>query len=113
MAEATIQVELVWADEAGQMQSRALVLPLDCTIEAAQRLAACEGSGAAPPQGLPAGVWGQRRPPQAVLADGDRLELYRPLKVDPKLARRERFARQGARATGLFAKRRPEAKSGY
>ena len=113
MAEATLQVELLWADEAGQVHSRALALPLGCTVEAALRLAACEGSGAVPPRGLSAGVWGQRRPPQAVLADGDRLELYRPLKVDPKRARRERFARQGARASGLFAKRRPEARSGY
>jgi sulfur carrier protein len=41
------------------------------------------------------------------------VELYRPLKVDPKLARRERFNRQGAGTTGLFAKRRAGAKSGY
>jgi sulfur carrier protein len=47
------------------------------------------------------------------LQDGDRLEIYRPLKVDPKVARRERFARQGAKTTGLFAKRRPGAKAGY
>ena len=106
MAESTIQVELVWADDAGHAQSMALVLPARCTIEAALQLAACEPHAAAPlPLDLPAGVWGQRKSAQTVLADGDRLELYRPLKVDPKRARRERFARQGARATGLFAKR--------
>ena len=43
----------------------------------------------------------------------DRVEVYRPLKVDPKVARRERFARQGARTTGLFARQRPGGKSGY
>ncbi|HYP70717.1 MAG TPA: RnfH family protein, partial [Variovorax sp.] len=47
------------------------------------------------------------------LKDGDRLELCRDLVVDPKVARRERFARQGARGTGLFAKRRTGAKAGY
>jgi hypothetical protein len=41
------------------------------------------------------------------------VELYRPLLVDPKVARRERFRRQGARNTGLFAQRRPGAKPGY
>jgi hypothetical protein len=41
-----------------------------------------------------------------VLQTGDRLELYRPLLVDPKRARRERFARQGSRSAGLFARRR-------
>ncbi|EXU78428.1 hypothetical protein AX13_16930, partial [Comamonas aquatica DA1877] len=40
-------------------------------------------------------------------------ELYQPLKVDPKVARRERFAQQGARGAGLFASRRPNSKSGY
>jgi uncharacterized protein len=29
------------------------------------------------------------------------------------VARRERFAKQGARTSGLFAQRRPGAKSGY
>jgi len=33
--------------------------------------------------------------------------------VDPKVARRERFARQGAKTAGLFAKRRAGAKAGY
>ncbi|MDH5708755.1 MAG: RnfH family protein, partial [Hylemonella sp.] len=48
-----------------------------------------------------------------VLRDLDRVELYRPLKVDPKVARRERFARQGARGAGLFASKRAGAKAGY
>lgn len=48
-----------------------------------------------------------------VLQDGDRLEICRPLKVDPKVARRQRFARQGAKSAGLFAKRRTGAKAGY
>jgi putative ubiquitin-RnfH superfamily antitoxin RatB of RatAB toxin-antitoxin module len=41
------------------------------------------------------------------------VEIYRPLTVDPKVARRERFAKQGARATGLFVKKRAGAKAGY
>ncbi|MGH8819682.1 MAG: RnfH family protein, partial [Rhodoferax sp.] len=31
----------------------------------------------------------------------------------PKVARRERFRKQGARTAGLFAKKRPGAKPGY
>ena len=58
-------------------------------------------------------VWGQRCDASRLLQDGDRLELCRPLRVDPKIARRTRFAQQGARATGLFARRRPGAKAGY
>lgn len=60
-----------------------------------------------------AGIWGRARPLDAVLSAGDRVEVYRPLRVDPKTARRERFRAQGARATGLFAGRRAGAKAGY
>lgn len=59
------------------------------------------------------GVWGRHVPSEHVLKDGDRLELYRPLKVDPKVARRQRFKKQGAKRTGLFAKRRPGSAAGY
>lgn len=52
-------------------------------------------------------VWGKRVAPNYVLCDGDRIELCRPLTVDPKVARRERFAKQGAKKkAGLFVKRR-------
>ena len=47
------------------------------------------------------------------LREGDRLEVYRDLRVDPKAARRERFNQQGAKTTGLFATRRVGAKAGY
>lgn len=60
------------------------------------------------------GVWGKKVPLTYVLRDQDRLEVYRPLTVDPKVARRERFVGQGAKkAAGLFAKRRVGAKAGY
>jgi putative ubiquitin-RnfH superfamily antitoxin RatB of RatAB toxin-antitoxin module len=59
------------------------------------------------------GVWGRKVPLSHVLKDGDRLEIYRALKVDPKLARKQRFNRQGKGRTGLFAKRREGAVPGY
>lgn len=60
------------------------------------------------------GVWGRKIVPSYLLQDQDRLEVYRSLTVDPKVARRERFVKQGAKkAAGLFAKRRIGAKAGY
>lgn len=59
------------------------------------------------------GVWGRRARPDDLVSEGDRIEVYRPLRVDPKMARRERFRSQGARSAGLFAKKRPGAKPGY
>lgn len=59
------------------------------------------------------GIWGRRVDLEQVLRDGDRVEVYRPLKVDPKLARRERFRRQGMRAAGLFARKENGPPRGY
>ena len=59
------------------------------------------------------GIWGRRCTLEQPVHEGDRVEIYRPLVVDPKVARRERFRKQGARAAGLFAQRRPGAKQGY
>ena len=36
------------------------------------------------------GVFGRRAPADRVLESGDRVEIYRPLEVDPKEARRRR-----------------------
>jgi putative ubiquitin-RnfH superfamily antitoxin RatB of RatAB toxin-antitoxin module len=60
------------------------------------------------------GVWGRKASKSDVLQEHDRLEIYRALTVDPKVARRERFVKQGAKkAAGLFANRRIGAKAGY
>ncbi|WP_198082658.1 RnfH family protein [Variovorax sp. E3] len=59
------------------------------------------------------GIWGRAVEWEQTLKDGDRIELCRPLTVDPKVARRQRFQRQGAKGTGLFANRRKGGKAGY
>lgn len=64
-------------------------------------------------QALALGVWGRKAGPQTVLREADRVEVYRALRVDPKVARRERFVGQGARGAGLFNRRRPGSKAGY
>ncbi|CAN5455548.1 hypothetical protein BH10PSE18_BH10PSE18_19290 [soil metagenome] len=62
---------------------------------------------------LTPGIWGRTVDWDHVLQHLDRVELCRPLAVYPKVARRERFQRQGARTTGLFARQRAGAKAGY
>ncbi|MBI4693781.1 MAG: RnfH family protein [Gammaproteobacteria bacterium] len=39
------------------------------------------------------GVFGRRRAPEDLVAEGERVEIYRPLLVDPKEARRRRGRR--------------------
>ena len=62
---------------------------------------------------LTLGIWGKTCSLDQVLKDRDRIEIYRPLRVDPKVARRERFTRQGVKRAGLFTNKRAEAKAGY
>lgn len=59
------------------------------------------------------GIWGRAVEWTQCVGERDRVELCRPLTVDPKVARRERFRQQGARGTGLFARRRKGGKAGY
>lgn len=46
------------------------------------------------------GLWGKSLPLDTVLNDGDRIEQYRPLIADPKLARHRRASEQGYRWQG-------------
>lgn len=48
---------------------------------------------------LATGIWGQPAARDQVLATGDRVEIYRPLQLDPKEARRQ-LARAGKTMRG-------------
>lgn len=97
-----------------QVREWALELPPGATV-----LRALQASGIAaedPALELDAagvGIWGRKARLDDLVHEGDRIEVYRPLRVDPKVARRERFRAQGARSAGLFATKRPGAKPGY
>ena len=106
-AAAGISVVVAYSPQPGQVTEQSVQLPPQATV--ADALVAC-GLG---PADQPCGIWGKVCSPAAALQDGDRVEQYRLLTVDPKVARRERFAQQGARSSGLFAKRRPNSKAGY
>ncbi|MBC7918899.1 MAG: RnfH family protein [Rhodoferax sp.] len=112
--ELLIHVEVVYAGAHRSVQRVALELPAGSTAEQALQRSNLVSNLTTPQRlMLEVGVWGRKVAAGHVLRDRDRVELYRPLTVDPKVARRERFARQGAKTAGLFAKRREGAKSGY
>jgi putative ubiquitin-RnfH superfamily antitoxin RatB of RatAB toxin-antitoxin module len=109
-----LRITLVYAPQPRSVFERTLTLPAGACLQDA--LDASGVSAAHPALDLSPGhlgVWGRKADASQPLQDGDRVEVYRPLLVDPKVARRERFARQGARTTGLFAKKRAGAKAGY
>ena len=113
-AAAPIAITVVFSAAPRSVQEIVLHVPNGCLAGDGLALAAPQwGIDAAQLQALDLGVWGKRVPAQHVLRDGDRLEIYRALTVDPKVARRERFVRQGAKSAGLFAARRAGGKAGY
>lgn len=110
-----MRVVLVYAPAPRTVHEWELNLPEGCTVASAlqQAHAQLQAVGGSAQAHWSLSVWGRKTQPDAVLREGDRLELLRPLRVDPKVARRERFGQQGSRGAGLFARRRPGAKPGY
>ena len=113
MAEGVLNLLVVYSPAAREVVERPVELPQPATV--AQALAA---SGLLQAFGLDAarlrlGIWGRKATLEQPVRDMDRIEIYRPLTVDPKVARRDRFAKQGSRTPGLFARRRPGGKAGY
>ena len=107
----TISVTLAYSPAPREVIEKELVLPVDSQVQDALKFANL--ADFTTDENYTLGIWGKKTTLRHVLQNLDRLELYRPLKVDPKVARRERFQKQGARTTGLFAKTRVGGKAGY
>ena len=67
-----------------------LELPETATVGEALECARALAGDVAVPWEAPTGIFGALCDRNAVPRDGDRIELYRPLKADPKESRRER-----------------------
>lgn len=97
----------------GQVEELQRVFPQGTRLGEALVQAGWLDAGTIDAWSTPVGIWGRHMPHDTSLRDGDRVEMYRSLRVDPKVARRERFVGQGSRNAGLFAQRRPNSKAGY
>ena len=122
MAEPLIDITVCWSLQARQIHEHSVRLPVGATLEAAVDacMVFCQSSDpelTAADLGklkfMQPGIWGRKAEWTSALRSGDRVELYRPLKVDPKVARRQRFKRQGKGRTGLFANRKSGSAAGY
>jgi putative ubiquitin-RnfH superfamily antitoxin RatB of RatAB toxin-antitoxin module len=112
MAEPTvIRVTVAFSPQARRVHQWHLTLEPGATVS--QALMACGVLEEYPAVDLASarcGVWGRKATMAQALRDLDRVEIYRALRVDPKVARRQRFVKQGAGRAGLFAGRRPGVK---
>ena len=90
-AASIVRVAIAFSASAGRAFETTLALPKPATA-----LDAIRASGLFerhPELGLGEpliGIWGRACAPDTVLADGDRVEVYRPLTMDPNEARRLR-----------------------
>lgn len=87
VAYATRERQYLWTVELDAAASVADAL-------AAARVAAGAGAAAVPWEQAAVGIFGEPCARSAACADGDRIELYRPLTRDPRSARRARVARE-------------------
>jgi len=112
-SEPHILVSVVYSAAARDLQEISLVLEPASTVAQALQLSGLLQRFPEPgqPSTVLVGVWGRKASLQQTLRQGDRVEIYRSLRVDPKVARRERFEKQGVRSAGLFATKRGRAQA--
>jgi uncharacterized protein len=91
-----VDLEVVYCPRPGHCDRVQLSLPDGASLlDAVAASGLCARHGLLP-ESVEAGIWGRKQPPQTPLRDRDRIELYRPLRVDPKEARRLRYRRAKA-----------------
>ncbi len=101
-----MRVELVWSPGEGDVRHAWLEVEEGVSIEQALRGCAAFADQLEGLAELKIGVWGRSRPLTTLLRERDRIEVYRPLKVDPKEARRQRYRAKGER---IVSRHRPLA----
>ena len=90
-----MQVDVVYCPAPGRIDQVALDLPAGATLADALAASGIAARHDLPPETLRVGIWGREKPPETLLREHDRVEVYRPLLVDPKEARRQRYRKAG------------------
>lgn len=93
MGRAELQIEVVYCPSPGINDVTRLQLAEGATVADAVQASGVLERHAVPAEGLKLGVWSKPRDAASLLRDRDRVEIYRPLTVDPKEARRLRYKR--------------------
>ena len=101
-----LRVSVAYSPRAGAVDEVELVVPAGATVADALRASALASRHPGlDPMTMPLGVWGKPCRPDDVLRERDRVEVYRPLQVDPKEARRRRQRDQRSQRVGAAASR--------
>lgn len=89
-----MRIEVAYSPAPRQVDLVALTLPTGSLLEQALRASGLLERHELTLAALRCGVWGRTQTLDHPLRDGDRVEVYRALLVDPKEARRLRYKRQ-------------------
>lgn len=105
-AEAPLRIEVVYSPTAGMADQVSLKLPAGASVmQALQASGLLDRHPTLASMELVLGVWGRKVTADTVLRDRDRVEVYRPLTVDPKEARRLRYRGQARQPKAVIRRR--------
>ena len=93
-----LAVEVVYAPHPGRVDTVRLQLPAGATVADALHASGLLQQHALQLTGLRVGVWSRVQVLDHRLRTADRVEIYRPLTVDPKEARRLRYKQHRERS---------------
>ncbi len=91
-----MQIEVVYCPQPGTCDRVPLALPGGARVRDALLASGLCPRHGLEPESIEVGIWGRTQSLDALLREHDRVELYRPLRVDPKEARRLRYKRAKA-----------------
>lgn len=94
-----LQVEVAYGAAPHQVDIQPLTLPAGSTAIDAVRSSGVLQRHGLDEAALSIGIWGRACAPEQPLRERDRVEVYRPLQVDPKEARRQRYKGKARRAS--------------
>lgn len=97
MSDARIRVEVAYARPDKQKIIELYVTPGTTMLDAARQSGIDEHFPEIDFETMPMGIFGkaEKTPGQRELREGERVEIYRPLKIDPKQVRKQRAEQSG------------------
>jgi hypothetical protein len=90
-----IRIEMVYAEPRHSIVKSFRLAPGSAVLDALRLAALDPDFSKVDLESSPVGIFGKLMPKDQILADGDRIEIYRRLMQEPKLARRARVSKSG------------------
>jgi hypothetical protein len=107
-----LAIEVVYCPRPSVCERVELELDAPATLADALRASGLPARHGLAEAELRVGIWGRAQPPGTLLRTRDRVEIYRPLIVDPKEARRLRYRQHREAGRGPAGPAGPQGAAG-